>query len=130
MIIKYSLVGSSKGNGVVEGAIQSVQGMIRTKRSAIEEHLEVRVNVTHSVWPWIAEQAGFLPTRSEIARDGRIAYERPQGKSANVHGLSLAEGTLYKRRRAAGPLGWMTCMWRDGVFIGIKAITGEVIVGS
>ena len=35
MIIENSLVGSSKRNGIVERAIQSVQGTIRTIRSAI-----------------------------------------------------------------------------------------------
>ena len=33
-----SAVGSSKSNGIVERSIQSVQGMIRTIRTAIEEH--------------------------------------------------------------------------------------------
>ena len=37
MIIGSSLVGSSKSNGSVERAIQSVQGMIRAICSAIEE---------------------------------------------------------------------------------------------
>ena len=33
-----SAVGSSKSNGIVERSIQSVQGMIRTIRTAVEEH--------------------------------------------------------------------------------------------
>ena len=33
-------------------------GMIRTVRSAVK--YEAKIDVTHSVWPWIAEQAGFL----------------------------------------------------------------------
>ena len=37
MTIENSLVGSSKSNGIVERAIQSVQGMIRMTRIAIEE---------------------------------------------------------------------------------------------
>ena len=73
MIIENSLVGSSKSNGTVERAIQFVQGMIRTIRSAIEEHWEVMIDVTHSAWPWIAEQAGFLLTRFEAGRDGSTA---------------------------------------------------------
>ena len=43
--------GSSKSNAIVERAIQCVQGMIRTIRSAIAETWEVKINVTHSVWP-------------------------------------------------------------------------------
>ena len=66
---------SSKSKGTVERAIQSVQRMIRTKRSASEGQWEVKIDVTHSVWPWIAEQAGFLPTRFQVGRDGKMAHE-------------------------------------------------------
>ena len=34
--------------------------------SAIEEQWEVMIDVTHSVWPRIAEHAGFLLTRFEV----------------------------------------------------------------
>ena len=74
MITENSLVGSSKSNGAVERAIQSVQGMIRTICSAIEETWEVKIDATHSVWPWIAEEAGFLLTCFDVGRDGRTAY--------------------------------------------------------
>ena len=67
MIIENSPVGSSKSDGIVERAIQFVPGMIRTIRSAIEKW-EVQIHVKHSVWPWIAEQAGFL-TKFEAGRD-------------------------------------------------------------
>ena len=81
MLIENSLVGSPKSNGIVEIVIhQSVQGMIRTTRSAIEEKWEVKIDVTHSVWPWIAEQAGFLLTRFEVGRDGKTACEQVKGK--------------------------------------------------
>ena len=75
MIIENSPVGSSKSNGIVERAIQSVQGMIRTMRSDIEGRWGVKIDATHSIWPWIAEHAGFLLTRFEVGRDGKTAYE-------------------------------------------------------
>ena len=106
MIIENSPVGSSKVNGILERAIQSVQGMIRTKRSAILDKW-----VAHSVWPWIA-----------------TAYDRMKGKSAEVQGLSFAKRSLWKRRRAGCPLGKLTCMWEDGVRLRIKTSTEEVVV--
>ena len=39
-IIEHSPVRSSKSNGLVEKAVQDVQGMIRTMRSALEENGE------------------------------------------------------------------------------------------
>ena len=87
----------------------------------------VKIDATHSIWPWIAEHAGFLLTRFEVGRDGKTAYERLKGKSAKVQGMAFAEGILWKRKRAGGPL---TCMWEDGVYVGVKATTAEVIVGN
>ena len=72
MIIEISLVGRSKSNGIVESAIQSVKGLIRTIRSAIEENGRWRL-MWHSVWPWIAENAGFLMARFEVAAKPRMS---------------------------------------------------------
>ena len=35
---------------------------------------------------------------------------------------------MWKWRRAGGPLGGLTCVWEGGVYLGIEATTGEVIV--
>ena len=70
----------------------------------------------------------FCLTKFAVGRDGKTAYKRLKGKSAEVQVLSFANGMLWKRRRAAGPLGKLTCMRDDGVYLGIKATTGEVFV--
>ena len=90
----------------------------------------VKIDATHSIWPRIAERAGFLLTRFEVGRDGKTAYERLKGISAKVQGLAFAEGILWKRKRAGGPLGKLTCMWEDGIYLGVKATTAEIIVES
>ena len=51
MIIENSPVGSSKSKGIVERAIQWVQGMTRTTRSDIEGRWGVKIDATHSIWP-------------------------------------------------------------------------------
>ena len=104
--------------------------MIRTIRSDIEGRWGVKIDATHSIWPWIAEHAGFLLTRFEVGRDGKTAYERLKGKSAKVQGMSFAEGILWKRKRKGGPLGKLTCMWEDGIYLGVKATIAEIIVGN
>ena len=124
MIVENSSVRSSKSDGIVERANQSVQGMIRTIRSDIEGRWVVKVDATHSIWLWIAEHAGFLLTRFEVGRDGKTAYERLKGKSAKVQGIAFAEEILWKRTRAGGPLreinvhveGWylLGCQSDDG----------------
>ena len=96
MVIENSPVHSSKSNGIIERAIQTVQGMIRTIRSSIEDKWEVKIKTSHPIWPWIAEHAAFLLSRFEVGRDGKTAYERVKGKAAKVQGMSFAEGVLWK----------------------------------
>ena len=88
----------------------------------------MKIDATHSIWPWIAEHAGFLLTRFEVGRDGKTAYERLKGTSAEVQGMAFAEVIFWKRKRAGGLLGQLTCMWEDGVYFGVKVTTAEVIV--
>ncbi len=45
-------------------------------------------------------------------------------------GVEFGEGVLWERRREGGPLGKLTCMWEDGIFLGVKGSTGEMIVGD
>ena len=130
MVIEHSPVHSSKSNGVVERAVQAVQGMIRTMRSALEEKWGAKLDVAHPIWTWMAEYAGWLLTRCEVGRDGKTAYERIKGKHARVQGMEFGEAVLWKRRRQGGPLGKLTSMWEDGVFLGIKGSTAEIIVGD
>ena len=119
MIIENSPVGSSKSNGIVERTIQPVQGVIRTIREAIEEKWDVKVDVAHSVSPWIAEQAGFLTTRFEVGRDGKTAYERLKENQQKIQGMWFADGTVWKK-----------VTWECGVYFVIKATMGEVIVAN
>ena len=130
MVVEHSPVHSSRSNGVVERSVRTVQGMIRTMRSALEERWGVEVGVDHAIWSWMAEYAGWILTRCQVGRDGRTAYERMKGKPAKIQGLEFGEGVHWKRRREGGPLGKLTCMWGDGIFLGVKGGTGEIIVGD
>ena len=93
-VTEHSPVRSSKSNGLVEKAVQDVQGMIRTMRSALEEKWGVKLGVEHPIWAWLAEYAGFLWTRFQVGRDGRTAYERLKGKKVKLHGMEFGEGFM------------------------------------
>ena len=99
MAVEHSPVGSSKSNGVVERAVQAVQGMVRTLRSDIEDKWGIKLETNHVAWCWLAEYAGWLLTRAEVGHDGRTAWERSRGKQARIPGMMIGEGVLWKRRR-------------------------------
>ena len=103
MAVEHSPVHSSKSNGVVERSVRTVQGMIRTMRSALEDKWGVRVEVGHAVWSWLVEYAGWLITRCQVGRDGKTAYERVKGKRAKIQGLEFGEGVFWKMGREGVP---------------------------
>jgi hypothetical protein len=121
---------SHQSNGVAERAVQSVEGMIRTMRSALEERITGKLEIEDSIWPWVVEYASYLLNRMEVGKDGKTAYERSKGKAARVHGIEFGEAVLWKRRPVGGALGKLAVLWEDGVFLGVKGTTGEIIIGA
>ena len=80
-------------------AIRSVQGMLETIRSSLEDG---EVNIVHPLWPYFAEHAGVLLLGFDVGQYGQTAEELLKGKSAKVQGLIFAERILCERRRAGG----------------------------
>ena len=101
---------SHQSNGIAERAVQSVEGMIRSLRSALEERISGKLDITDAIWPWIVEYASYLMNRLEVGHDGRTAYERSKGKAGRVHGVEFGEAVLWKRRPTGGALGKLAVM--------------------
>ena len=96
--VEHSPVKSSKSNGVIERGVQTVQGMIRTLRSALENRWQTMLEVDHAIWCWLAEYAGWLVNRGEVGHDGKTPYERSKGKRGKIPGMEFGEGVLWKRK--------------------------------
>jgi hypothetical protein len=129
-VIEHSPVGSSSSNGIVERGIQSVEQQVRVLKSSLEDRWKIHIPARHSVVAWLAEYSAFLLNRFEVGRDGKTAYERCKGKQARTAGLEFGEAVLWKRKRVGGALGKMTCLWREGVFVGVRGQSGEIMVST
>ena len=129
-IVETIPVGSSASNGIVERAIRSVQQQVRVMRSAVEERTGAKLTPRHPIMTWMVENANYLLNRYEVGHDGKTAYERCKGKVAKVLGIEFGEAVLWKRRAVGGALAKMTCLWEDGVYLGLKGASGEVIVAD
>ena len=128
-VIEKSPVGSSGSNGVVERAVQSVEGMIRTLRSACEERLKVKIKPEEKLTIFMAEYAAYLLNRLEIGKDGKTSYERVRGKRATVMAIEFGEKLLWKVRQR-NKLEKLNPRWDYGVFVGVKADSGEIWVAT
>ena len=129
-IEEHSPVGSSSSNGLVERAIQSVEEQVRVMASALSGKWKCEVPVKHAIWPWLVEYASFLLNRCNVGQDGKSAYERCKGKTANFTDHEFGEVLLWKKKNTRGPLGKLDSTWSKGIFLGTKGISEEKIVGT
>ena len=125
-----SPVGASASNGVVERGIQSIEGQVRVLLDALESRWKVKIPVDHPVICYIIEYAAFVINRFEVGHDGKTNFERCKGKKAKTLGIEFGEAVHWKRKPIGGALGKLSVMWEDGVYLGIKGKSGEVIVAT
>ena len=102
MAVKSSPFGQSQSNGVVERAIQSVEGQVRVLRDALEARLSVKIEAKHPVMTCLVEYAAFILNRYEVGKDGKTAYERSKGKKAKTMGIEFGEAVLSERKAEGG----------------------------
>ena len=101
---------------------------MRTWRSSLEAKWGAMLDVEHRIWPWLVEMVGWMMSRADVGADGKTGYERCKERRARLLGMEFGEAVLWKRWREGGPLGNLSCMWEDGIYLGVKGTTGEIIV--
>jgi len=127
-IIEQSPVGSSQSNGIIERAIQSFEGLLRTLKSGLEAKWKAEIPDGHAIYSWMSEYSAFLLNRYEVSSDGKTSYERMKGKKSKQQGLEFGEGILFKKKRVNQPKS--STVWEDGLYLGVKGMSGEMIVGT
>jgi hypothetical protein len=120
-VVEESPVGSSASNGVVEKAVQELEGQIRVLLLGLQEHLGVKVDGRERLLSFIPEYAAYLLNRLQVWSAGRVAYERVKGKRPRILGLEFGEKVLYKKRGlpSRGLVQGKLCeRWGYGIFVG------------
>ena len=128
-MLEKSPVGSSGSNGVVERGVQSVEGVIRTLLSALEERIGIRIRIEERIVVFVAAYAAYLINRLEVGKDGKTAYERNKGKQGTVMAVEFGEKLLYKMMPRS-KMEKINPRWEYGVFVGVKAVSGEIWVAT
>ena len=78
---------------------------------------------------FIAEYASYLVNKLEVGKDGKTAWERSRGKRGVVMAVEFGEKVLW-RVKQSGKLAKMSPKWELGVFVGVRAESGEVWVAT
>ena len=128
-IVEESPVGSSGSNGVVERAVQTVEGQIRVLRFALEARIGKDVPAGSNVVVFMAEYAAYLINRLEVGKDGRTATERNKGKAATVMGVEFGEKVMYRKKRKS-KMAKMDRRWDKGIFVGVRVQSGEFWIAT
>eukprot|EP00973_Karenia_brevis_P083565 11592971-Karenia_brevis.AAC.1 len=68
--------GSKGSNGVVERAVQEIEGRIRSLLLSLEERLNREVDAKERIVAFIPQYAAYLYNRLHRGEDGKVGYER------------------------------------------------------
>ena len=128
-IEEVSPVGSSGSNGKVERAVQSVEGQLRTMKSAFEERIGRKIMSEERIVLFLTEYCSYLWNRLHVGDDGLTAYEKVKGKKASVLAVEFGEKMLYKIKNK-NKLEKINARWEYGIFVGVKKLSNELWVAT
>ena len=76
------------------------------------------------------EFAGTVVNRYEVGRDGKTPFERLRGKQSRLIGLEFGEKVNFMRTAVGVRMAKLDSLWSDGVFLGYRSVSGEIVVGT
>ena len=90
-VVEESPVQGSKSNGIIERAVQGLEGHMRAVLLGFEERVGVKLDPREAVVQFIPEYSAYLANRLEVGKDGKTAYERTKGKRGRFWEWSLGK---------------------------------------
>ena len=84
----------------------------------------------HNILAWLVEFAGTVGNRYEVGRDGKTPSERLRGKQSRLIELEFGDKVNFRRTAVGTRMTKFDNLWSDGVFLGYRSITAEVVVGT
>ena len=128
-VVENSRARDSRSNGRAERGVQSVEGMTRTMKLALEKRLGVSVPCNHPVMTWMVEHAAETLSRFQVSFDGRTAYERIKGKKYRGEIIEFGRN-VYHRHPGNTQGGSMQRRWEEGIWLGKRVASDEHIIAS
>ena len=65
-----------------------------------------------------------------MGRDGKTPFERLRGKQSRLIGLEFGEKVNFRRTAVGARMAKLDSLWSDGVLLGCRSISGEIVVGT
>ena len=99
MSLRVAPVGSSQGQGVIEGFHQTFFAQVRTIRIGLTTRLELgqeELQVDHPIFPWIVKRSVWVLNRFLIHDDGLSSFHRRNGKGPLPGLAEFGEKVFFK----------------------------------
>ncbi len=106
-----------------------MQGHVRTLRVVLERRIGERTRGDDNAFTWLVSHAIASMNRYQIGKDGRTAHERLRGRKFRRDVAEFGEGVLYIKAESVGKDKYNS-RWEEGVFIGVREESGEIIIGT
>ena len=103
MVPEASSVGESQSNGKAEIAVQKLEDLVRTYKSALETNAQVRIESTSPVMNWMVEHAASVYNRHLCNSDGRTPFETIHGQRWKGRAVEFGEQVFYLSQSDSGP---------------------------
>ena len=128
MVPEASAVGESQSNGKAESAVQKVEDLLRTYKSALETNIDERIPANHPVFAWLVEHTASIHNRLVCTEDGTTPYQSLHGQRYKGKLVEFGEQVFYFIPKAMRSK--MSLRWRVGTFIGNAMSTNEAYVAA
>ena len=129
IILEHNPPYDKQAAGEVERAVQTMTGLIRTHRVALENGAGMAITPSSSVFAWLVTYVVHLHNffhLSTTRKDGMTPYHRMKGRPWRLKLPRFGEVVDYKTRGK----GKFENKWQRGVFIGIKESTTEKVAAG
>ena len=128
LVPEASAVGESQSNGKAENAVQRLEDLVRTYKSALESHTRIRIPARHPITRWMVEHAASIHNRYVLNEDGSTPYEVLHGQRYRGKVAEFGEQCFYfvpKKLRSK-----LNLRFRVGTFLGNSQSSNEAFVAD
>ena len=130
IILENSPVGESQANGLVERAIQEIQGHIRAVKFQLEKRIGGKIESSSPIWPWVIDYASKLFRYCHVhGSDKRTTMQRLKGTTEMPEIAQFGEIVMWKPAKTV-QIEKNEEKWRMVIWLGFLEHSGEYIIGT
>ena len=133
VIPQYAQRKQSASNGMIEQAVQDIEGQVRVLKIALEQRLARRLPPEADILTWLIDYAGVCLSRCNVSKlDNKTPRERRLGKRDDVPFYEFGESVLYlpMDRKEDGKLVKLNDKFHEAIWVGIADESNEYLVAS